>query len=75
MKNEDFKLPMYSEDLIRILNEWYPLKTPDINDSEREIFFKAGKREVVEVLLNLLQDKKEKIKKIEGFSDWESNKG
>lgn len=73
MITDDLKLPMYSEDLIKMLNVLYPVKSANIKDSEREIFLKVGQREVVETLNNLLYDKKNKNKiNIEGFSEWES---
>lgn len=44
-------LPIHSVDLVSELNASYPSKPPDINDSERMVWFKAGQRAVVETLL------------------------
>lgn len=49
-------LDLYSEDLIKALNKKYPAKVPDLNDSDRLIWFKAGQRDVVEHLLFLLRN-------------------
>ena len=49
-KNEDFSLPLKTDDLIKELDKIFPNQCPSINESEREIFFKSGQRSVVEFL-------------------------
>lgn len=41
------KLPLISNDLVVYLDEMFPDKCPDLKESEREIFYKAGQRSVV----------------------------
>lgn len=51
-------LPLTVEELIEKLDETYPrrsLDTGDFGRSERELFFEAGQRSVVEMLLDLQQ--------------------
>ncbi len=49
-ENEDYTLPLKTDDLIKDLDKLFPNKCADINESEREIFFKSGQRSVVEFL-------------------------
>ena len=46
------KLPDLSRDLIDALDARFPLRLPDIKDSEREIWFKVGQRKVIEFLID-----------------------
>lgn len=47
------KLPVFSVDLIEQLDKEYPNRWPRLNESEREIWFKAGQRSVVDKLLSM----------------------
>ena len=59
MATNDYVLPVKIEELIEDLDKKiYPLKSPNINDSEREIFFKAGQRDVVEFLKSKVKEVK-----------------
>ena len=49
-ENEDYTLPLKTDDLIKDLEKLFPNKCADINESERQIFFKSGQRSVVEFL-------------------------
>lgn len=49
-ENEDYTLPLKTDDLIKDLDKLFPNKCADINESERQIFFKSGQRSVVEFL-------------------------
>ena len=49
-ENEDYTLPLKTDDLIKDLDKLFPDKCADINESERQIFFKSGQRSVVEFL-------------------------
>lgn len=50
------KLPVLSVDLIKELDKEYPDRWPRLSESEREIWFKAGQRSVVDKLLSLLKE-------------------
>lgn len=50
------KLPTYSIDLINKLDELYPEQSPDPKDSERVLWIKAGKRELVRSLLAMKKE-------------------
>jgi hypothetical protein len=43
-------LPTISPELIKALEELVPPQPPNIKDSDREIWFKAGKRAMIEFL-------------------------
>lgn len=49
-QNEDYTLPLKTDDLIKDLDKLFPNQCADIKESEREIFFKSGQRSVVEFL-------------------------
>ena len=53
------KIPTYAIDLIEELDKSYPNKHPSLSDSEREVWFKAGQRSVVDTLLSIAQDQQE----------------
>lgn len=44
-------LPVFSVDLVEALDKTYPETSPDPNDSEREVWMKAGERRLVRGLL------------------------
>jgi hypothetical protein len=50
MKNKP-KLPLISNDLVVYLDQMFPDKCPELKETEREIFYKAGQRSVVNHLL------------------------
>jgi len=58
MKNlmEDVVLPDKVDDLIKLLNEVYPEKSPDLKDDTKTIYFKAGQRDVVN-FINTLKER------------------
>tara|TARA_R100000234_G_scaffold61661_1_gene37329 strand:- start:2795 stop:2986 length:192 start_codon:yes stop_codon:yes gene_type:complete len=49
-ENEEYTLPLKTDDLIKDLDKLFPNKCADLNESERQIFFKSGQRSVVEFL-------------------------
>lgn len=53
------KLPPFSVDLIEELDKEYPDRWPRLNESDREIWFKAGQRSVVDMLLALKAEAEE----------------
>jgi hypothetical protein len=60
MKNvtEDLVLPEKVDDLVKLLNEVYPEKSPDLKDDTKTIYFKAGQRDVVN-FINTLKERTE----------------
>ena len=55
------KLPNLSRSLIKILGELYPKRFPDLSWSDREIWFKAGQRNVVDFLQEEYDEQNETI--------------
>lgn len=53
------KIPMYSLDLVAELEKVYPARPPNLEDSERQIWFKAGQRSVVETLRSSIEQQEE----------------
>lgn len=45
------EIPSLSSDLIRQLDEEIPHETPNLGESERAIFYRAGQRDLVDRLL------------------------
>ena len=56
---DDSVLPTTVEDLVKLLNEVYPEKSPVLSDDTKTIYFKAGQRDVVNVI-NTLKERSEK---------------
>lgn len=54
-------LPDLSRRLLERLDELYPDKCPDPNDSERDIWIKAGQRKVVNFLWDVFDEQNETI--------------
>lgn len=52
-------IPTYSKDLITLLDEHYPEQCPNLFMPDREIWFNAGKRELVRKLKLLLERQQE----------------
>ena len=44
-------LPLITDDLIQGLNNLYPQRHPDLSLSDREIWYRAGQRSVVDYLI------------------------
>lgn len=56
-------LPVYTEDLIKMLEERFPNRHPTLNMTDREIWYKAGQRSVVDLLLSLKEEADKNILK------------
>ena len=56
---DDLTLPNNVDDLVKLLNEVYPEKSPDLKDDTKTIYFKAGQRDVVK-FINTLKERTEK---------------
>ena len=56
---DDLTLPNNVDDLVKLLNEVYPEKSPDLKDDNKTIYFKAGQRDVVKYI-NTLKERTEK---------------
>ncbi len=52
-------LPNKSEDLIQLLDSRYPERTPSLKDSDREVWWKAGRRALIDDLLNQVRQQKD----------------
>ena len=50
---DDIQLPYTVNELIKTLDKVFPEKAPDLKDSERTVWHKAGQRSVVNWLLEL----------------------
>ena len=50
------QLPTYSIDLIKELDTSYPHRYPLLTDTDREIWFKAGQRSLIDKLLGLIEE-------------------
>ena len=50
------KLPDLSKDLIDALDVRFPVRMPDLKDSEREIWIKVGQRFVVDFLKDVYEE-------------------
>jgi molybdopterin converting factor small subunit len=48
-------LPVYSVDLVKNLDQMYPHKHPTLEMTDRDIWFKAGQRSVVDSLITKIQ--------------------
>lgn len=55
------KLPTFSADLVKRLNEMYPLRNPHPNDDILDIMYRAGQRSVVESLQSKLKTAEDNI--------------
>jgi len=59
LRANTMKIPMYSIDLVAELDKVYPARPPNLEDSERLIWFKAGQRSVVEALNSSIKEQEE----------------
>jgi len=55
----DLVLPQTVDELVKLLNEVYPEKSPSVNDKPNQIYFNAGQRDVVK-FINTLKERTEK---------------
>ena len=58
-KDNDLVLPKTVTELLELLNNLYPEKTPDLEETPKVIYFKAGQRDVVR-FLNFLKERADK---------------
>lgn len=52
--------PSINDELLDYLKHMFPDKCPELNESERQIFYKSGQRSVVQHLINKQQEQQEK---------------
>lgn len=52
--------PSITDELLAYLKAMFPDKCPELNESERQIFYKSGQRSVVQHLINKQQEQQEK---------------
>ena len=50
---EETTLPKTVQQFIKLLNSLYPEQSPDISDEMKDIYFKAGQRDVVRFINQL----------------------
>jgi len=55
------RTPQVSRELIEWLEEQFPLKSPDLNQHERAIFYAVGQRSVVDHLAAVFKEQNETI--------------
>lgn len=55
------KIPVYSVDLIKKLDQLIPSKCPDITTPDRQIWYDAGRRAVVDFLLTRLAQEDQEL--------------
>ena len=53
------KKPLISNEVIEYLGSIFPYKCPDINETEKEVWFKSGQRSVVNHLIKEKQVQEE----------------
>lgn len=49
--SENLPFPHLSEELLNALNDHYPQRHPDLSLTDREVWFRAGQRSVVDYLI------------------------
>jgi hypothetical protein len=49
------KIKQYSTDLIEDLDKVFPRKHPSLSDTDREVWYKAGQRSVVDLLQSSIE--------------------
>ena len=54
------KKPRISEEVIKYLDELFPDKCPNLEDNEKQVWFKSGERSVVNHLIKEKQVQEEK---------------
>ena len=62
---DDLALPNNVDDLVKLLNETFPEKSPELKDDTKTIYFKAGQRDVVNFINNLKKEFTLKIEEVE----------
>jgi hypothetical protein len=61
IKSEDFVLPTNIDDLVKLLDETFPLTNPPEDASLNQVQRKAGQRDVINWLLELKNRKDENV--------------
>ena len=51
--DDQVQLPVYATELIDLLDDLFPHRTPSMKDTDRHIFEYAGRRNLVDYLLEL----------------------
>lgn len=54
-------LPIIPRKLLEVLDKLYPNRHPDLSLSEREVWYKAGQRSVIDFLLKKKEDEENTI--------------
>ncbi len=59
--SEPLPFPFLTEELLKALESHYPQRHPDLSLSDREIWFRAGQRSVVDFLIEHQNRQKENM--------------
>lgn len=54
------QIPTYSIDLIKALDKLYPPRHPLLTDTDRDIWYKAGQRSLIDKLLSVIEEEVDK---------------
>ena len=57
-ETEDLVMPVLAVDLVKMLNEVFPEKSPSLTDDTKTVYFKVGQRDVVR-FINTLKERSE----------------
>ena len=57
-ESEYLVMPVLATDLVKMLNEVFPEKSPSLSDDTKTVYFKAGQRDVVR-FINTLKERSE----------------
>jgi hypothetical protein len=52
-------IPIYSTDLVKMLDQMYPPRPPNPQHSDKEIWMRAGERRLVERLIETIKQEEE----------------
>ena len=60
-KSEHIPFPVLTDELLKALDSHYPQRHPDLSLSDREIWFRAGQRSVVDFFIEHQNRQKENM--------------
>lgn len=58
---EDDKFPIIPADLMTALNKKFPERSPEKNETEKDLYWRGGQRSVIRVLNDLYERQNENI--------------
>tara|TARA_R100000654_G_scaffold1299_1_gene4695 strand:- start:1503 stop:1724 length:222 start_codon:yes stop_codon:yes gene_type:complete len=60
-KSEHIPFPVLTDELLNALDSHYPQRHPDLSLSDREVWFRAGQRSVVDYLIEQQQRQRDNM--------------